>query len=430
MQRLSLRHKAWLSLTLGLLAPLAAQAAVAYYKWTPVTLPVASGASCGNGTPARIFVNRTPKTTKTVVYFEGGGACWDQNGCLGKGKLSEVASNPNGVGDNYFSTLTFAAYGMSTPLVTRTPLLGKIFTQDWNIVYVPYCTGDVHTGNNVVVYNDADPSKPTTYFHRGYKNAKAVGAWMAANLERPEQLLVTGASAGGVGSTANYGVIRLAVNPKKSALAADSGPLFPAPQNGSSEQYPSLPLQSKVRTLWGVDKADGVATELITQFPQAGSVSDLSTLNTGLSKVFPQDRFGYMTFQEDGVFSAFSYTKFYPSIVALPSGAAKDAALNMLWRKDLNNWVSQLRSASSNTGFYIPTWRPFIKSHTLTTMDFTGTGIEEQGIKSVVSFYENLIDDTQPVLRAIEYDQVGDHNRTLSVNPIQWIVALFENSFL
>jgi hypothetical protein len=165
MQRLSLRHKAWLSLTLGLLAPLAAQAAVAYYKWTPVTLPVASGASCGNGTPARIFVNRTPKTTKTVVYFEGGGACWDQNSCLGKGKLSEVASNPNGVGDNYFSTLTFAAYGMSTPLVTRTPLLGKIFTQDWNIVYVPYCTGDVHTGNNVVVYNDADPSKPTTYYH-------------------------------------------------------------------------------------------------------------------------------------------------------------------------------------------------------------------------------------------------------------------------
>jgi hypothetical protein len=114
----------------------------------------------------------------------------------------------------------------------------------------------------------------------------------------------------------------------------------------------------------------------------------------------------------------------------LPSGAAKDTALNMLWRKDLNNWVSQLRTASSNTGFYIPTWRPFIKSHTLTTMDFTGTGIEELGIKSVVSFYENLIDDTQPVLRAIEYDQVGDHNRTLSVNPIQWIVALFENYFL
>lgn len=424
------RHKAVLSLSLGLLSPLAAQAAVEYYKWTAVTLPAASGAACGNGTPARVFVNRTPMTTKTMVYFEGGGACWDQNSCLGKGKLSEVASNPNGVPENYFSQLNLGFFGQATPLVTRFPLLGKIFTQGWNMVYVPYCTGDVHAGANVVVYNDADPTKPLTYYHRGYKNAKALGAWMAANMPQPEQLLVTGASAGGVGATANYGIIRLAVNPLKSALVADSGPLFPAPQGGSADQYPSLPMQNKVRALWGVDRADGVASELIAQYPQAGSVSDLSTLNTGLSKVFPQDRFGFMAFQEDGVFSAFSYTKFYPSIAALPSGAARDAALNVPWRKDLNNWVGQLRTASSNTGYYLPTWRPFLKSHTLTMMDFTGTGIEEQGLASVVSFYENIVNATQPAIRAIEYDQYADHYRFWGINPIQWIVALFENTFL
>ena len=418
-----------LAMALAWGAPTLAQAAVEYYKWTPVTLPVASGASCGNGTPARVFVNRTPKTSKTLVYFEGGGACWTQKGCQGKGKLTEVASNPNGVPENYFSQINLAAFGLSTPLITRTPLLGKIYTQDWNLVYVPYCTGDVHTGASVQIYKDNDPSQPLTYHHRGYKNAKALGDWMAANLPRPEHLLVSGSSAGGVGATANYGVLRLATNPVKSAMAADSGPLFPAPQGGTAEQYPSLPLQNKVRSLWGVDRPDGVATELISRFPQAGDVSDLSTLNTGLSKVFPQDRFGFMTFQEDGIFSAFSYTGFYPEIAAL-SGSAKDAALNNLWRRDLNNWVSQLRTASSNTGFYLPTWRPFLKSHTMAIMDFTGTGIEEQGIKSVADFYNNLIDDTRPVMRAIEYDQVGDHKRVLSVNPIQWLVALFEGFFL
>lgn len=426
------RRQALLSLAIGLMAPLAASAAdaaIQYYKWTTVTLPAESGASCGNGTPARVLVNRTPKTTKTLVYFEGGGACWGQNGCQGKGKLTEVASNPDGVPENYFSKLNLGAYGMSTPLITRTPLLGKAFTQEWNLVYVPYCTGDVHTGASMQVYNDVDPAKPLTYYHRGYKNAKALANWMAANMAEPEQLLVSGSSAGGVGATANYGVLRLAIKPRKSAMVADSGPLFPAPQSGTAAQYPSLPLQNKVRSLWGVDRADGVATELISQFPQAGDVSDLSTLNTGLSKVFPQDRFGYMTFQEDGIFSAFSYTQFYPEIAAMKAGDARDAALNVLWRKDLANWVNQLKTAN-NTGYYLPTWRPFIKAHTLALMDFSGTGIEEQGIKSVMSFYENVANQSTPVMRAIEADQVGDHKRWLAVNPLQWMVALFEGFFL
>ena len=422
-------HRTALLATLAFGLPALAQAAVEYYKWTPVTLPVESGASCGNGTPARVFVNRTPMTTKTLVYFEGGGACWNQNGCLGKGKITEVASNPNGVPENYLSQVNAAAFGMATPLITRSGLLGKIYTQSWNIVYVPYCTGDVHTGAGVQTYSDADPSAPLVYHHRGYKNAKALSAWMAANMPRPEHLLVSGSSAGGVGATANYGILRLALKPLKSALGADSGPLFPAPQNGTAAQYPSLPLQNKVRSLWGVDRPDGVASELIAMYPEAGDVSDLSTLNSGLPKVFPKDRFGYMAFQEDGIFSAFSYTSFYPEIAAL-SGKAKDQAINVLWRKDMANWKAQLDKNPSTSGYYFPTWRPFIKAHTLALLDFTGTGIEEANVKSVATFYENLIDESQPVLRLQELDQVGDHKRILSVNPLQWLVALFEGLFL
>jgi hypothetical protein len=427
MAQLSLRGTVAAALLLTLALPLVSQAAVEYLKWTTVTLPASEGASCGNGTPARVMVNRTPKTTKTLVYFEGGGACWDQNACLGKGKLSEVASNPNGVPENYFSKLNLGAYGLSTPLITRTPLLGKIFTQDWNIVYVPYCTGDVHAGNKVMVYNDADPANQLVYYHRGYANAKSLAKWMKANMPQPEQLLVSGSSAGGVGATANYGVLRLALNPLKSAMAADSGPLFPAPKGGAISQYPSIPLQGKVRENWGVDGPQGVATELITQFPQAGTVDDLSSLNTGLAKVFPKDRFGYMTFQEDGVYSAFSYQKFYPEIAAL-SGKKKDDALNVLWRKDLANWVNQL-AGPANVGYYIPTFRPFIKAHTLLLMDFSGTGIEDQNFASVKVFLENIVDDTKPTIKAVEVDQVTDHYR-LNVNPLQWLVALFEGAFL
>ncbi len=54
-------------IALTLLTTVAAQAA--YLKWEMVELPASSGASCGNGTPYRFFVNRTPFTSKTVVMF-------------------------------------------------------------------------------------------------------------------------------------------------------------------------------------------------------------------------------------------------------------------------------------------------------------------------------------------------------------------------
>jgi len=88
--------------------PLAASAG--YFQWEAVELPASTGASCGNGSPYRFFVNRTPFTTKTVVIFEGGGACWDQNACAGKGEgplgLSILsASNPNGVPADYMTNI-------------------------------------------------------------------------------------------------------------------------------------------------------------------------------------------------------------------------------------------------------------------------------------------------------------------------------------
>uniref|UniRef100_UPI00201905F1 hypothetical protein n=1 Tax=Acinetobacter baumannii TaxID=470 RepID=UPI00201905F1 len=48
-----------------------------YFQWDTVTAPTGGGAPCGNGTPYRFFVNRTPFPRKTVILFEGGGACWD-----------------------------------------------------------------------------------------------------------------------------------------------------------------------------------------------------------------------------------------------------------------------------------------------------------------------------------------------------------------
>lgn len=373
--------------------------AVTYFSWQTVELPASSGASCGNGTPYRFFVNRTPLTNRTIVVYEGGGACWDQKACLGGGLLS--ASNPDGVPANYMSALP---HQLSTPFTARINPIQAVRTQGWNIVFVPYCTGDVHTGNGAALYADADATKPLAYFHRGAVNSEGLAAWLKANMPRPDQLLVTGFSAGGAGATAHYGFIRNALNPKKSALLADSGPLFPAPRSGTASQYPSLPLQNKIREAWGLDGPNGLVTKLLAQYPGAGDADNLGSMTTGLAKVFPNDRLGYALFQQDGIYSDFSYSKFYPEIAAT-TGDDRARLLNAKWRQDITNWLAAIQP-HQNVGFYIPYARDIISSHCLTTVTFSGTAIKEANLKNVGSFIDNLIDGTGTPLRAVEVAEV------------------------
>src|SRR5690606_31334754 len=102
-----------------------------------------------------------------------------------------------------------------------------------------------HTGNKVAFYDDADPASAITYHHRGFKNGEGIANWMGRYMAKPDHLLVTGFSAGGAGATAMYGLIRLATQPKKSALLADSGPLFQVDRNATPEQAPSVRLHNK-----------------------------------------------------------------------------------------------------------------------------------------------------------------------------------------
>lgn len=388
--------RTWLRLSAAIaLSTCVSAFAQTYNKWVAVELPVASGASCSDGSPYRFFVNRSARTTKTIVVYEGGGACWDQTSCKGGNLLS--ASNPNGVPANYMTKLTTSA---STPFLSRFSLLGDVQTQSWNIVFAPYCTGDVHAGSALGIYNDVDPSKPLAYRHSGAANSVAMAAWLKANLPQPEQLLVTGFSAGGAGATAHYSTVRTALNPKESALLADSGPLYPAMRNGSSAQYPSLPMQNKIRQAWGLDTPNGLVTKLLAQYPGAGNVDNLGSLTTGLATIFPNDRIGYAVFQQDGIYSDFSYTKFYPEIAAT-TGAAKQQLLNVKWRQDIDNWLAAMQPLP-NIGYLVPQERGLMDSHCLTVITFANTGIPSQRVRSVVAFVDNLLDKSKPVMRAKE----------------------------
>jgi len=394
----------------SLLALAAPWAAAGYFQWETIDLPAASGAACGDGSQYRIFVNRTPLSKNLVLMYEGGGACWDQNACTGVGHLA--AANPNGVPADYLRLLNTAAFGMVTPFSSRNDPFQAVPTQSWNIVYVPYCTGDVHSGSKVVVYDDADPAHPRTEYHRGQANMRAAAQWLRANLGQPQDLLLTGFSAGGAGSTVTYALVRDILAPSgKSSLLADSGPLLQAPRSGTPAQYPSLPLHNTIRSAWGLDEPGGLITLFAGALP-AFDVDNLGSVSGALAQRYPNDRFAFMAFQADTNFSAFSYEKFYPDISGAPNDLIRRQRLLALWQPDLAMWVADLQQYA-NVSYHLPYFRNFNDSHCLTIVDFSGTGIEELGIASIAPFVDNTL-ARGPVMRNVEADQVSDYFRPLS----------------
>lgn len=225
--------------------------------------------------------------------------------------------------------------------------------------------------------------------------------------------MLTGFSAGGVAASAQYAIVRDALAPTgMTTLLADSGPLFNAPLGGSSDQYPSLPLHVKIRSTWGLDGPQGLIPTLAKTLP-ALDVNNMGSLSTALAQKYPKDRFGYMLYQTDEIFSGFSYYDFYPYIQQETDPDVQKQMINTLWRQDIAQWTPTLAS-QANVSYWIPTFRDFNGSHCMTIVDFSGTGIEDQGYADLMPFVNSNL-NRGPVLRRMEVDQVSDLTRPVSV---------------
>jgi Pectinacetylesterase len=92
--------------------------------WTWVDFPAAR---CRDGSGTGIGVNWFPGSEKLAIFLEGGGYCVSAKTCSMNSSQRGSMFNGSGIYDRG---------NASNPLA------------DWNLVYVPYCTGDVHAGNN------------------------------------------------------------------------------------------------------------------------------------------------------------------------------------------------------------------------------------------------------------------------------------------
>lgn len=143
---------------------------------------------CSRGTPYAFWA-RPGKVNKVIVDFIGGGACWDEFTCGVADAIFEpdVQSVRDWIADG---TLAEGIYDHDNP---DNPFA------DWYHVVVPYCTGDIHWGNAVTTYGAGTPDE-VTINHKGAVNSRAVLDWVYKSFSAPEQVLVTGCSAGSYGS--------------------------------------------------------------------------------------------------------------------------------------------------------------------------------------------------------------------------------------
>ena len=141
---------------------------------------------CSRGTPYVFFAKRGT-VNKLVVYYQGGGACWNYGTCklpTYKVYADPVDDNPNNAHSGFAD--------LNDP---RNPF------RDWNSVMIPYCTGDIHWGDNAVDY---ELNGDTLHIeHRGAVNARVVEKWARDHFVLPDEVFVTGSSAGAYGAIAN-----------------------------------------------------------------------------------------------------------------------------------------------------------------------------------------------------------------------------------
>lgn len=191
-------------------------------EWTWIEIP---DTQCMNGDPAGFGISLVPGAKNVMIYLEGGGACFN-DACDFSAVNIPYVPPPDGI---------FNRDNDGNPV------------HDWSMVYVPYCTGDIHGGDK-----DTELGGQVRHF-RGYSNiTKFLERWVPA-FPHMENVLVTGISAGGFGAGLNFPQVADAFSSvvkdggPQMTLIDDSGPPF------GNDVIPAC-LQETFRTVWGLDQ--------------------------------------------------------------------------------------------------------------------------------------------------------------------------------
>lgn len=229
------------------------------------------GMACADGRQSGVGVRAVPNPEGLVLYFKGGGACFNPTSCalampLMVTGFEAIEQNPDGV-------LDFTA--PDNPLA------------NYDVVYFPYCTGDVHAGTiaGATVEGVAEP-----WDFVGHQNVLAALERLAPTFAETQRLLVYGTSAGGIGALVNFPSIERGFPNAETSLLDDSGMIF-------RDDYLDPCLQRQMRSTWGLGDV------LPADCPQCETEDGggMAQYYAYLAERYPDTRFGLVASTRDQI---------------------------------------------------------------------------------------------------------------------------------
>jgi len=225
---------------------------------------------CRDGNETGLGININPDSDKLLIYLEGGGACFNTLTCV---------ANPSSWGE--------ADLGSPGGILSRD---GDSPFADWNIVYVPYCSGDVFTGGNT---NGTGLNGDTM---AGYLNMGEYLERIVPTFPDVTDVVLTGVSAGGFGASYNWLRTQDAFGDDIPVhLLDDSGPPM-------SQDYMPPCWQKRIAEAWGWDKT--VYPACANCDVEGGNVV-VPLVEMALDRLGDEQRFALLTNDEDGVIKTF-----------------------------------------------------------------------------------------------------------------------------
>jgi O-palmitoleoyl-L-serine hydrolase len=160
----------------------------------PSTIPAPAGGRCLDGTMAGYYLHKGTDPDLFVIYLKGGGACYDETSCTTRAKSALGSSS-------YWDATMVAKGAYSSDCVANPDFCAATH------VFVPYCTGDCHAGNNTAPSDSA-----WGLFFDGHANFAAIVAELQEQhgLAAAKKVLLTGGSAGGIGTFKNVDFLQAA----------------------------------------------------------------------------------------------------------------------------------------------------------------------------------------------------------------------------
>lgn len=246
-----------------------------YGEWTWVGVPETL---CRDTSTTGFGIRRIENSTKLVIFFSGTGACFNDASC------ADTAASFN-QGD--FNTLVSGSgnSGMFDITNAENPV------RNWNAVFIPYCTGDLHIGQSEFVVGGK------SQVFAGFANVGFDLARIVPTFPNVTEVLLVGISSGGYGALYNYDRIARDFCNVPVVLIDDSG-------SPMADKFLAPCLQKHFGQLWRTDLTRPADCDGLNQMNGGGGVNLITCLNTK----YPSSRFGFissMTDDQNTVFFGF-----------------------------------------------------------------------------------------------------------------------------